>query len=931
MSALGQSTGLQLEPDGAVRAPSSTALAPVRILHIATRHRVGGAERNLRHTVATEIERGFEVDVAVGLDGLVQDFAPGARVHSIPELVRDPSPRADARALQRLRELIHTNDYDVVHTHQSKAGALGRLAARDRARVILHTVHMASFGPGYSAPQTMIFRRAEQMLARCTDRCVFVGRDVMRRYVAVGAADPDRSVVIPSPIPNLRALMALRNPSEVETEQRRRAIGVHDNRRVILAVAALDRRKRHAMMISALAPMLAAGDAVLVIVGEGPERNALEQLCTELEIREAVQFRGFVDDVAPLFAAADLFVHTSTLEGVSQSVVQAVAAGVPIVATEVDGLCEAALGEPHVTVLPRDGSALADTVGTRLHQPRPIPVSDDDLERWLPTRVDAELTKFQDWVEERVHICRSAGVERHRSAGRGPSQHRRASRHDGSAGSVTGRRAVQTPTRRGWHLSRDGRRAARRIPYVRTARGGPLQISESDQRRLLALSDVCAVLISLVLASSLALSLAGSNPLQWTLLLTAPAIVGIARLVGLYDRDRITVRSSLDEVPRLLHVTAAYTLGVWLLDGLAGRGQLSHSQALVLWLSSTLLIPMGRAGARAAMRRVARADDCLFIGDTDMWERFRARCAARGDASRVVHFPLRTQAGGRYEPLGVQLVGAEARLRTTIARQSVRHVVVAVDEPRAHDPLEGIMLLRRLGAKISVIPNLPVALGSSPVLDDFDGMPVVPVRSSRPSRVSLALKRSLDIVVSVVGLILLAPLFAVFAAAVKLGSPGPVFFHQDRVGRNGRIFRMHKFRTMIDGAHEQRDELKSMNATTGVFKLLDDGRVTRPGRFLRRSSLDELPQLWNVLRGEMSLVGPRPLIPEEDQKVTGWGRARLDVLPGMTGEWQVMRGLRVPLDEMVMMDYLYISNWSLWADVKALLRTIPHIAGRRGL
>ena len=887
----------------------------MRILHVATRHRVGGAERNLRYTVAAEVARGFEVDIAVGGDGLVRDFSPEAGIHCIPELVRNPSPTADARALGRLRELIGENEYDVVHTHQSKAGALGRWAARGRAKVIVHTVHMASFGPGYGTSQSVIFRRAERILGRCTDRSVFVGDDVMRRYVAAGAADPSRCVVIPSPIPNLGDLLALRTPSVSEAQERRRMIGVGADCPVILSVAALDRRKRHMMMIDELAPVLAAGEAVLVIVGEGPEQARLEARCAELGLREAVQFRGFVDDVTTYFAAADLFVHTSTLEGVSQAVVQAVAAGVPILATEVDGLHEAASGEPHVSVLSRDGAGLGDAVRAKLRQPRPALPAIDQLEKWLPPRVDAELSKFQDWLEERVHQSRSEvdGHRRYRLRSQPADAHRRES----AVVSPSRRLQLGRPPRRGQHPAGFRKRESAAAPRAR----------ESLYVRAIAATDVCAAVTSVYLASNLI----GHHPLRWPVLLAAPVIALLAEFAGLYDRDRISFRSTLDEVPRLVQITSAYTLIVWLLDGILAGGHLSHGQAVVLWLSCLLLLAGGRAGARANMRCLAWTHGCLFIGDRDTWERFRARCIARGGTAQVVHFPLRTRAGGRYEPLSAQLVAAESRLRKCVAAESVSHVVVAVDEHRADDTVDGVVLLRRLGLKVSVIPNLPEGLTSASSLADFDGMSLVCVRSFGPSRFSLLMKRALDICGAAVVLLLLAPLFAVIAVAVKLGSPGSVFYHQRRVGRDGRVFLMHKFRTMVNGAHAQRAELVDVNETAGLFKLLEDRRVTPVGRFLRRSSLDELPQLWNVVRGEMSLVGPRPLVPEEDSRVIGWGRCRLDVSPGMTGDWQVMRGLRVPLEEMIMIDYLYVSNWSLWSDVKALLRTVPHMVGRRGL
>ena len=164
----------------------------------------------------------------------------------------------------------------------------------------------------------------------------------------------------------------------------------------------------------------------------------------------------------------------------------------------------------------------------------------------------------------------------------------------------------------------------------------------------------------------------------------------------------------------------------------------------------------------------------------------------------------------------------------------------------------------------------------------------------------------------------------------QLDSPGPVFFRQTRVGRGDTRFQILKFRTMRSDAEERKIELRDRNETRGLFKISNDPRITRIGRLLRRSSLDELPQLWNVLRGEMSLVGPRPLVLDEDQRIQGWYRRRLSLTPGMTGDWQVFGAARIPLREMATIDYLYVSNWSLWADIRIMLRTIPFIVHRRG-
>jgi lipopolysaccharide/colanic/teichoic acid biosynthesis glycosyltransferase len=210
-----------------------------------------------------------------------------------------------------------------------------------------------------------------------------------------------------------------------------------------------------------------------------------------------------------------------------------------------------------------------------------------------------------------------------------------------------------------------------------------------------------------------------------------------------------------------------------------------------------------------------------------------------------------------------------------------------------------------------------------------DGLTMLGVRPFGLSRSSHMIKRAFDLVATSLGLLAIAPIFALVALAIKLDSKGPVLFRQVRVGRDGRRFWIYKFRSMCVDADEQKERLRAASGGgSGLFKLENDPRITRVGGILRKTSLDELPQLLNVLRGEMSLVGPRPLVIDEDAQVLGLDRSRLHLTPGMTGPWQVL-GARVPMQEMVGIDYLYVSTWSLWADIKLLLRTVQHVM-RRG-
>lgn len=199
------------------------------------------------------------------------------------------------------------------------------------------------------------------------------------------------------------------------------------------------------------------------------------------------------------------------------------------------------------------------------------------------------------------------------------------------------------------------------------------------------------------------------------------------------------------------------------------------------------------------------------------------------------------------------------------------------------------------------------------------------------SRSAAAVKRAFDLIGAVILLLATLPIMAIAALSVRLEGPGPILFRQTRVGRGGRHFAIIKFRTMVDGADALKAGLMGLNETHGLFKIADDPRITRVGRWLRRSNLDELPQLINVLLGQMSLVGPRPLVVSEDAVILGADRRRLHLAPGMTGLWQTHGRTRGPLADMVRLDHLYIANWSLLGDVRILLRTIPHMVLRRGL
>jgi exopolysaccharide biosynthesis polyprenyl glycosylphosphotransferase len=216
-------------------------------------------------------------------------------------------------------------------------------------------------------------------------------------------------------------------------------------------------------------------------------------------------------------------------------------------------------------------------------------------------------------------------------------------------------------------------------------------------------------------------------------------------------------------------------------------------------------------------------------------------------------------------------------------------------------------------------------------VDEIESVPLLTFTTIPTNEAALAVKRLSDIVISAGALILLSPLMLVAAAVIKLTSPGSVFFVQKRSGLNGRIFDFYKFRSMYRDADQRKDELRARNEMDGpVFKIKSDPRITPAGRFIRKSSIDELPQLWNVFKGDMAIVGPRPPVPAEVEKYERWQRRRLSMKPGITCIWQVSGRNMIKFNDWIRLDLAYIDNWSLWLDLKILIKTVPAVLTGKG-
>ena len=460
----------------------------------------------------------------------------------------------------------------------------------------------------------------------------------------------------------------------------------------------------------------------------------------------------------------------------------------------------------------------------------------------------------------------------------------------------------------------------RRRPHVITEGEASAETLEREglYRRALALAD----LLSAITALAVALPLNSEHSAAWILL--APFIVALDKACGLYDRDELVLtKTTLDEVPQLAQNAGLFTLIAWLAHETFESDPLTVGHVLVIWSLLIGSMVVTRFAARHVADVVSPPERCLVAGDPAVLGIIAAKLErARVNVEVVGHVPLPTQWSSSAGP----------DQRRLLRQHGAQRLVMAPATLDASDSLELIRSAKALGVRVSVIPRLFEVVGSSVQFDQLDGLTVLGVRRFGLTRSSQLVKRAFDLVGASLALIAMAPVMAIIAIAIKLDSKGPVFFRQTRAGRDGVPFEMLKFRSMVPDAEELKGQLVHLNeARNGMFKIAADPRVTRVGRFCRKTSLDELPQLLNVLRGEMSLVGPRPLVLDEDARVPGHLRARLHLTPGMTGHWQILGSARIPMDEMLGIDYLYVANWSLWSDVKILLRTVPYVLAQRSM
>ncbi len=458
-------------------------------------------------------------------------------------------------------------------------------------------------------------------------------------------------------------------------------------------------------------------------------------------------------------------------------------------------------------------------------------------------------------------------------------------------------------------------------------------------RRLLLVADILGLTAAFFIARVLTTSAEGVVAGRWEIALflaSLPVWVVLARLEGLYDRDE--ERTNHSTVDDFFGVFTTATIGTWMLLLLTSTTSLAHPtlrRLVLFWILTIMIVTIVRAVMRSIGRRqAAYLQRVIVVGSGPVARLLGEKIDKHPEYGlRLVGFVDHDGGASSNGQGPLDLLGTTGAIRELVQAHAVDRVVVAFSTDSHEETLNVIRSMQDLRVQVDIVPRMFEVLGTNAQLHTIQGIPLVGLPAARLSGSSMFLKRWFDLLGAALGLVLLAPFLTVVAICIKLDSRGPVFFRQVRMGEGEREFRIFKFRTMIEDAEQQKVQVAHLNmhksSDPRMFKVPNDPRVTRVGAFLRRWRVDEMPQLVNVLKGEMSLVGPRPLILDEDVHVTRWARRRLSLKPGMTGLWQVLGASEIPFDEMTKLDYLYVTNWSLGEDIRLILLTLQAVVRPR--
>ena len=472
-------------------------------------------------------------------------------------------------------------------------------------------------------------------------------------------------------------------------------------------------------------------------------------------------------------------------------------------------------------------------------------------------------------------------------------------------------------------------------------------------RRMLLAADVLGLLSALLVAQWLAPAVDGSDPYSvgleiFVFVLTVPAWIVITKLYGLYDHDDERANhSTADDFGGVFHMVTVCTWLVIVATYLSDIAHPTMQKLALFWAAAIAFVCIARAAARMlAQRSASYIQNTVIIGAGDVGQLFAKKFLNHPEYGMNLVGFVDAEPKERQKDLEhVALLGDLRRLPAIVRFLDVERVVVAFSKNSHEETLELLRSVEDLDVQIDIVARLFEFVGPGAEIHTVEGLPLIGLPPLKLSRSSLFVKRGFDLFGAVFGLVLLLPLFVVVSVLIKLDSRGPVFYRHERVGRGGRPFRLFKFRTMQleycrgaeYGGEDADREFERLMADPRLraefeksFKLKNDPRVTRIGSVLRKTSIDELPQLINVVLGHISLVGPRPLTAAEAERYgSDWDKV-LSTRPGVTGYWQINGRSQLEYKDRVRLDLAYVSSWSLGLDLLILGKTLRVLMSRKG-
>ena len=467
---------------------------------------------------------------------------------------------------------------------------------------------------------------------------------------------------------------------------------------------------------------------------------------------------------------------------------------------------------------------------------------------------------------------------------------------------------------------------------------GPLKRRSAKRIALRVLADAMAVTAAMFAATVTRFEIMDGAPVARfdyiaITLLAAPLWIALFYVYGLYEPRQVL--GPVNEFKQVFHGVVAGTVVIFIADS-AFNLNLARGWALLAMVMGFVFVGGERLVVRKVLhflRRRGGDETRTIVLGANHEARTVARTLEREGwlGYRVIGFIDDELPLGHDVSDDHKIIGTTTQLKELIARHNAGLVLVAATAFDTGSLNRLFWELQDVDVDLQITSGTIDLMASRMIVQSVAGVPLLYVRRTGMNRLQRTMKRALDVFGSAFGLLLLSPVLAGIALAIKRDSKGPVIFKQTRVGRDGEHFVCWKFRTMVEDAEEKRAELEHLNEGPGLlFKLTEDPRITKVGSKLRRYSLDELPQLWNVLKGEMSLVGPRPALPSEVEQYDDWVRNRLKVKPGMSGLWQVSGRTETSFADYVRYDLFYIQNWSLSLDLWILWRTLRAVTSAEG-